>query len=488
MIQVRGAAPVMKTIRFSRNGPVVDELLPKPADKMGQVGVDGSLRDPSSGHGVTGPHLGPVTLRWLGAHEGGWLTAVLGMDKASSLDEFRQAIRPWHVPLFSIVIADVEGHIAYQAAGRIPQRSRPERGYRNGADPADQWLGVIPFEHMPHVIDPPRGWVASANNRLAPVDYPYGLFGCWQSGWRAMRIRQMIESRDKHSPDDMPGMHQDAISLRAAACVPGLVSALTSCPHPQVHRAAEYLGTWDHRCEPESVAAAIFNVFFTQWCRVVAAERFEPDAVELMSKGVESCAMRLLRADPHGWFRSNDVGRISNPSDKPRAAGSAGSPPSLDGRIENPSYATTRDRRIVEALRTALDLLATRLGPDMSCWTWGRLHVMPLKHVLSPRGDLGQLLDHSGAAVRGDMTTVCNTGGGPDWSATTGAGYRLIADLSLSPPKLLAVDAQSQSGHPGSPHYSDQFETWLAGGYHEIPLDRDEAAKATLTQFVLAPQ
>jgi acyl-homoserine lactone acylase PvdQ len=96
-------------------------------------------------------------------------------------------------------------------------------------------------------------------------------------------------------------------------------------------------------------------------------------------------------------------------------------------------------------------------------------------------------LDHGGAAVRGDMTTVCNTGGAPDWSATTGAGYRLIANLSVSPPKLSAVDAQSQSGHPGSPHYGDQLDTWLVGGYHEIPLDRTEAAQNTTTELVLVP-
>ena len=99
---------------------------------------------------------------------------------------------------------------------------------------------------------------------------------------------------------------------------------------------------------------------------------------------------------------------------------------------------------------------------------------------------LDQLLEHGG--VRGDMTTVCNTGCAPDYAATTGAGYRLIADLGISPPKLLAVDAQSQSGHPGSPHYADQFETWLDGGYHEVPLNREEAMKVASTETLLEPE
>jgi penicillin G amidase len=88
-------------------------------------------------------------------------------------------------------------------------------------------------------------------------------------------------------------------------------------------------------------------------------------------------------------------------------------------------------------------------------------------------------------AVSGDMNTVGNTGSGPDWSATTGGGYRMIADLGSSPPRLLAVDAQSQSGHPGSPHYSDQLEDWLAGRYHDLPLVR--APESHWMQQILSP-
>ncbi len=72
-----------------------------------------------------------------------------------------------------------------------------------------------------------------------------------------------------------------------------------------------------------------------------------------------------------------------------------------------------------------------------------------------------------GAGVRGDGTTVCNTGRGPEFEAATGAGYRMICDLGESPAGLWAVDCQSQSGHPGSPHYSDQYHDWLGG---KVPL------------------
>ena len=430
VIQVRDSEPITKTIRFSRNGPVVDEILPPPANETG-----------------------PVTLKWLGAYHGGWLTALLDMDRADNLEGFRDALRPWHVPTFSLVIAEAAGRIGFQSSGRIPMRQLSERGYRPGWEPQHQWQGLIPFEAMPHVVEPDRGWIASANNRLAPNDYPFPLFGTWTSGWRGMRIQQMIEAGETMSPDSLREMHQDAVTLRAASLVPPLVTLLRTCEDPTVQEAVNYLAAWDFQTKTDSVPTTIFNVFFTYWCRAVANERFDPSSAELLAKGCEGCAGRLLSSDSAGWFVDDH-----------------------------------REELILTTFRDSLQMLCDRFGTDMSHWFWSNLHLMPLKHVLSARGDLGRLLDHGGSAVRGDMTTVCNTGSGPDWTATTGGGYRMIADLSSSPAMLLAVDAQSQSGHPGSQHYRDQFESWNSGDYHEIPLERQAASRTTVQTLTLVPR
>jgi penicillin amidase len=418
VIQVRGAEAVTKKIRFSRNGPVVDDVLPAAAKETG-----------------------PVTLKWLGSYQGGWLTSLLGMGRAKNVAGFREAVRPWHVPTFSLVVADDEGRVAYQAAGRIPIRKSLERGYRPGWDPAHQWQGLIPFEEMPHLVDPDRGWIATANNRVAPDDFPHLLHGCWSSGHRALRIRQMIEAQDKHSAGDMGRMHQDARSLRAAQGVPSLLNVLKSSDDQRILAAGKLLEKWDFDVTADSVPATLFNVFYSKWCKAVAAERFDGISAELMAQGVQSCASRLLAADPAGWFQKQD-----------------------------------RQSRILETFAATLDELTNKLGPDIAAWHWGRLHRLPLRHVLSSRGDLGQLLDHGGEPVRGDMVTVCNTGSAADFTAVSGAGYRLIADFSAAIPTLLAIDGQSQSGHPGSSHYRDQFSDWNSGRYHEIPLNREPAA------------
>ena len=116
-----------------------------------------------------------------------------------------------------MVYADVDGRIGYQATGRIPIRNVPERGYRPGWDPAHQWDGLIPFEEMPHSDNPERGWIVTANNRVATEDFPYPLAGTWVSGYRARRIREMIEEKERFSFDDFRRMPHGGGRLRPPA-------------------------------------------------------------------------------------------------------------------------------------------------------------------------------------------------------------------------------------------------------------------------------
>jgi penicillin amidase len=429
IIRVRGAGPVVRTVRSSRNGPLVEDVLPGPA------------RD-----------TGPVSLRWLGAEPCGWLPALLGMNRARSAEEFREATRPWVVPTFNLVFADADGHIGHQCVGRIPVRRVAERGYRPGGDPRHQWDGVIPFDAMPRQTDPARGFAVTANNRLAPPDFPWPLSGTWSSGHRARRIREEIEARPRWSPEDCRRLQLDVRSGRAAACVPPLLAHLESETDPRLRRVADVLKGWDYRVEPHSVAAAVFNVFFAHWCRVVTAERLPRDVADLAAGSAGGLAASLLGSDPHNWFGAH-----------------------------------RRGKAVRTAFRAAVDELTLRLGPDVAGWTWDRLHTLVLKHFLSGRGDLGLLLDRSGQPAPGDVTTVCSTTSDAHHAASLGASYRMVADLADPRQGLWTVDLASVSGHPGGPHYDDQLALWTKGACHYLPLvdDRDAPARATLT---LEPQ
>ena len=453
-----------RTIAITRthNGPIVDSLLPEPLRMTGKVSA-----------------------RWLGTGYGDEITGMLDLAAARNCEEAREALRDWIVPTWSYVFGDVEGHIAYQAVGRIPIREQWNREYRPGWDPSHQWRGLIPYDALPALSDPAEGYARSANNRAAPEDYPYPLSGTWSSGYRALRIRQMLEEKDQLSREDFARMQSDTLSMRAVEVLPSLVETLrkTSDPKvveearsmeeslrmasdpnvvkaaafldetlrkasdPRVLEAAGFLSEWNGRMDVDEVGASIFEFFFAEFTTAVTAERFEEEAAPLVAGAISGFAVRLL-----------DNAEFGN------------SPP--------------RNKTIITSMLRAIDALTERLGPDMSGWRWGRIHKITLNHLLSDRGDLSELLRRGGQPVGGNGITVSNTGFDPNYLASIGANWRHNADLAEDPPGLWAVDATGQSGHPGSPHYGDQLTEWLAGRHHYLPLDNERAreqAASTLT-------
>lgn len=445
-VQIRGEGARQITVLASRNGPIVNEILP-----------------------VYAGNWGPISLRWQGQEPCGWLQALYGMNRATTAGEFDRATRPWRVPTFSLVYADVDGEIGYRCTGRLPLRRRIERGLRRGWTSDDQWTGSIPSDEMPSLLNPPRGWIATANNRVAADEFPYPLSGTWSSGQRAARIRELLESKKLHDRDSFAAMHQDALSIRARECVPPLLAILRERePHSPSQdsvfcRAVAALADWNGVMAAESVAAAIFDTFFANFGRAVAAARFPESVVSVVAGAIGGLVAGLIQGN----------GAMSDP---------------LPNEVIDSWFpAPGREAAITRAYDETLQNLTERFGPDVENWQWGAIHELQRRHVLSGVGDLGSLLDIEPAGVRGDMVTVCNTGADDALRATTGAGYRMIVDLDDPAGSIWAVDVGSQSGHPGSENYADQRETWLTGEYHELPLDWDRVKSMARQQTRLTP-
>jgi penicillin amidase len=223
------------------------------------------------------------------------------------------------------------------------------------------------------------------------------------------------------------------------------VALLADVQEARLRQAVNLLKEWDYRMEPGSVAASIFNLFFGYWSKEVVLERLPRDVAAFAAANAGGLALALLAVDDCGWFKR------------------------------------TRREAARTALAATLDELTSRLGPDMSSWTWNRLHTLVQKHYLSGRGDLGQLLDSSGTPARGDATTVCSTTSDANHGAALGASYRMVADLSDPQQGLWAVGIPGVSGHPGSANYADQVAPWTEGGFHYLSLtDEGSVSDQTL--------
>jgi penicillin G amidase len=171
-----------ETIEVRRGEPVVEQVLETP-------------RGPIVGPAV-GDEPGALSLRatWLDASPARGLFA---MPRVRSLEELRAAFSSWAAPSLNLVYADRSGTIAWQLVGAVPRRSGggafPQPGWDSGAGWRD---GLLPFDELPHVANPPEGFVASANAKpVADGLGPY-LGVDWLDGYRMSRVVESLRARD----------------------------------------------------------------------------------------------------------------------------------------------------------------------------------------------------------------------------------------------------------------------------------------------------
>jgi penicillin amidase len=419
-IKVRGAPAHALTIRSTVRGPVVNALVPS-LDAAG---------DP------------PLSLRWVGMEHMDDIRASIAISRARDWAGFRSALRDWSVAIFNFVYADANGHIGYQMAGRIPIRGRIVPGFRDANAAADQWQGTIPFDDLPHMYDPPSGYVASANQRIVPDDWKQPIYGAYSQGHRGVRLAQALGGRGAMDTAANITLQNDVKNCRAERL----------CPHILRHLAGgaptftRVLGDWDYRYSLTGIAPTLFEAFMALWQREVISQHLPERLLDLTHQQT-GLAASLLEDLTISYF--------------------------ADG---TPPHVAAVAQRTLAALRS-------RLGADEAAWQWGSIHRAHWRH---PVGDAA--FDIGPREVDGGSHTLRNTGGElPPHAASSGAEYRIVVDFA-TPDSFLAVQNIGNSGVPGSPHYQDQFEPWLRGEYHTVHLRRDRVEADCESTTIIRPE
>jgi penicillin G amidase len=430
-VHVRGGASVRRVQRSTVRGPIVNHVVPALSDDVSS--------EP------------PLALRWVGQEHLDDVRAGIAIGRARDWESFRNALRDWSVAVFNFGYADASGRVGYQCAGRVPIRGRTVRGYRDANEPADRWQGYVPFDGLPHSVDPPRGYVASANERVAPDDYPYALHGSWGSGHRAARIHQVLAERARVDADRAIAFQNDIRSYRAERLCPPLAALLHRANDPDVALVLRTLAEWDYRYTLDSSAPTVFETFMEVWQERVAREHFPDALVDLVKTAGGAAAHIIERGDEDlKWFK---------------------------GELQT---------EIAAAARTAFERLRLRHGSNPDGWRWGEVHQAHWRHPLSDPAQTA--FDIGPEPVDGGPDCIRNTGAGqPAFSAASGAEYRLVVDFA-EPDRFRAVQNIGNSGQPGSPHYSDQFEAWRAGQYHVVSLRREDVERDAEGTTTLEPR
>jgi penicillin amidase len=425
VIPVRGAAADTARLRFSHHGPVIA------TDRRRHKAW--ALRSTAFEPG-TAPYL-----------------ASLRYAQARTWTEFRAASTHAFAPAENMVWADTSGTIGWQVVGKAPRRLGHDGLVPVPGDGRFEWAGFLPVAELPHAVNPPRGFLHTANENNVPAGYPHleAVGTQWADPYRADRIAAVLDTTRAATPASMGALQYDAGSRPAEALVPLLAGWAPEAA--TVRTARDLVLAWDRMLAPGSVGAGIYQQWQRELMRAAPAVLWPPAA------GAD--APRLPLSVVVRWATA------------PGAAGVA-----------------RRDAIVRATFAAAVDTLTRRFGRAPEGWHWGqaRYHHVALPHVLSP------LLDPA-ARARWDLPALPMGGGGSTPWATgdadrqqAGASFRVVIDLA-DVDRSLATNTPGQSGDPRSPYYRNLYEPWATGRFFPLVFTPAAVAREAETTTVLRP-
>ena len=439
VIQVKGGDPVEEEVLVTARGPIIGPAL------EGEVGA--------------------ISLRavWLDPRP---MKGLLQIHRARSFEEFRRAFEHWPALPLSWVYADTSGTVGWQLTGELPRR---RKGWGTlplpGWEPEVGWEDdLIPFDDMPHLVDPESGFVASANSQpTASGEGPF-LGVDWLDGYRLASIVEPLEARNDWDVASTQALQMGQNSLPWRELRDVLLALPTEIS--EARQALALLKAWDGIISADSSAAAIFEFFVAEMAQRIAQVKAPRATRWAMGKGFTplvpysmfawrrtSHFVGLAREQPEGWF------------DRPWP------------------------QEMADALATAIRTLRERYGPISDQWAWGRVRPLTLRHSVGEKAPLDRVFNLGPFPWGGDASTIGQAAappGDPTASPSFVASLRMVVDVGNWEEGRFVLPG-GQSGNPLSPHYHDQLPLWQRGEGVPIAWSEEEVERTTRSVLRLVP-
>jgi acyl-homoserine-lactone acylase len=272
-----------------------------------------------------------LAVRVAGLDQPGMLEQWWEMGHATSFDQFEAAVRKLQIPMFNIIYADRTGHIYYLYGGRVPERSRGDFAWWSGVVPGDTsellWTRTLDYDHLPHILDPPNGWLQNANDppwtvtvpiTLSPEDFPAYLAPRGMS-FRPQRSAHMVSSDDSITFEEMIGYKHDSHMELADRILDDLIPLAETRGTPLARRAAEVFSRWDRRADAASRGAMLFVEWARRWVEAAGGPEaafttpWSPDDAINTPDGIADPALALEQLDAASAAVEKQYGALDVP-------------------------------------------------------------------------------------------------------------------------------------------------------------------------------
>lgn len=363
-------------------------------------------------------------------------TAFLLLDRARNWDDFRAALKTYGGATQNFVYADVKGNIGYYGAGRIPIRRTGDGSVPyDGATNAGDWTGFIPFEDLPQSYNPPEGVIVTANQRVVGGDYKYFLTHNWAAPFRARRIFERLNAKNKLTVEDMRDIQSDTTSLahlRFARETLNLKAASAET--------LKLIENWDGKMNADSQAALVVNELRS----VFRNKIFSGNGITNKPGGEAGFLDWLITEKPKNWL---------------------------------PKEFKDYKDLLIAADAEARANLAKKYGVNPLEWLYGKAFQIRFSHPLAAAPLVGGLFAIESFPLNGNGLSP-NVGGS--------VSMRHIAVPGNWDATRHGI-ALGESGDPKSAHYKDQLENWKSGDTQIFPFSKPAVEKAAVEVILMKP-
>jgi len=401
-------------IRFTKRGAVISGIFPSfKTDKV-------------------------LSLRWSLVENMGPKMGFEGMMQAKSVTGVREALRHVDFLMLNFTFADVGGNIGWQVSGNLPIRSKGDGTVPVGVTgTGDDWIGWVPFDEMPQLYNPQRGWVGTCNHNTIPNDYPYYYSSHLASSYRYSRLKQLLDPQGIKTVDDHWQFQRDTFNLMAKSIAPVMARALVA--HEDTRQMAEILSRWNYHDDPDKSAPTIFQAVYRRFALLVFEDELGDDLARTMLGNWYFWQERLGKMVVEGnsaWFDNVKTTDIEESRD---------------------------DLFHLAALAAAVDLESS-LGKNPDKWLWGKVHRLEFVSPVRREGFGKGLVGGGSHPALGSGETLGRGiyGFNDPYDVTVSASLRMVADLA-DPDKVLAVLPGGVSGRLFDKHGKDQIESFING-------------------------
>ena len=432
-IKIKGAPDTTFTVKISRHGPIMNNLLKQIDDQR------------------------PIAMQWIYKKTDNQILDVgYQISHAKSLHDFKEGAKLLHAPGLNMMYGDAKDNIAWIASGKLYKYrdSINTKLYLDGASGKDEILSYVDFEDNPQSINPASNYVYSSNNQpdtIAGVLYP----GYYLPEDRGQRIEQLLEVKNDWTQEDVQQMIFDVTSPVVPQVIANLVASLkTENFTKNEQEALQNLKDWNGEYKKEDTAPTIYNRFLYEFLEGTFKDELGESfpmfmQTPLMKKMIAVQAKKTVSV----WF--DDV--TTEPKE-------------------------TKSDIVQRSFINAISFLENQLGDTVSLWSWSKVISVEHGHALAAGGEtlrkifnVGPFsMDGGNEVINNQLFTLNETG---IYKVKAGPSTRRVIDFS-NIENSVSILPTGQSGNIFSKHYKDQAQKYVNGEFVKTMLNKDEIERS----------